>query len=41
MISMEGGGTGGESGYKNVEIEKNTKVFDVIINIIKLELKYY
>ena len=30
---------GGENGYKNVEIEKNTKVFDVIIKIIKLGLK--
>jgi len=38
---MEGGDAGGESGYKNVEIEKNTKVFDVIINIIKLELIYH
>jgi len=38
---MEGGSAGGESGHKNVKIEKNTKVFDVIIKIIKLELKYH
>jgi len=37
---MEGGIAGKECGHKNVEIEKNTKVFDVIIKIIKLELKY-